>query len=172
MVIIGGGVIGCEMACIYAAVGCKVTIIEALSQLLPTKTNGSARCFCASLKRSALKPKLPVKFPAYKSLRRATVQLEGGQSIAAEKVLFAVGRRACCDKETIDSLGLELRGPAIAVNKKMQTNVPALCTVTRSARRNCPRRLSGGRSRRRQTHSVTAKRWAIIILSPCGLFLS
>ena len=37
MVIIGGGVIGCEMACIYAAVGCKVTLVEALSHLLPNE---------------------------------------------------------------------------------------------------------------------------------------
>ena len=34
MVVIGGGVIGCEMACLYAAMGTKVTIVEALSQLL------------------------------------------------------------------------------------------------------------------------------------------
>jgi len=35
MVIIGGGVLGCEMACVYAAVGTKVTIVEALDRLLP-----------------------------------------------------------------------------------------------------------------------------------------
>jgi len=37
MAIIGGGVIGCEMACVYAAVGTKITIVEALSRLLPTE---------------------------------------------------------------------------------------------------------------------------------------
>jgi dihydrolipoamide dehydrogenase len=35
MVIVGGGVIGCEMACVYAAIGTKVTIVEALSRLIP-----------------------------------------------------------------------------------------------------------------------------------------
>ena len=35
MVIVGGGVIGCEMACVYTVVGTKVTIVEALSHLLP-----------------------------------------------------------------------------------------------------------------------------------------
>jgi len=37
MVIIGGGVIGCEMACVYATVGAKVTIVEALESILPNE---------------------------------------------------------------------------------------------------------------------------------------
>ena len=61
-----------------------------------------------------------------KAASRAKVMLASGQSIAAEKVLVAVGRRAVCDKETIDALGLQMNGSLIAVNEKMETNVPGV----------------------------------------------
>jgi dihydrolipoamide dehydrogenase len=60
---------------------------------------------------------------------KATVALESGESIEAEKVLVAVGRRAFCDQETIDALGLEMNGKVIKVNKKMETNVPGIYAI-------------------------------------------
>lgn len=130
MVIIGGGVIGCEMACIYASVGCKVTIIEALSQLLPNEDEWIGTLLAREFKKIGIDSKTSCKVTAVQTgPGGATVQLEGGASIAAEKVLVAVGRRACCDKETVRNLGLEMRGPAIAVNKKMQTNIPGVYAI-------------------------------------------
>ena len=130
MVIIGGGVIGCEMACIYATVGCRVTIIEALSQLLPNEDEWVGAILSREFKKIGIDSKTSCKVTGVQvGLDAATVQLEGGQSIAAEKVLVAVGRRACCDKQTIEALGLQMRGPAIAVNKKMETNVPGVYAI-------------------------------------------
>ena len=130
MVIIGGGVIGCEMACIYATVGCKVTIIEALSQLLPNEDEWIGSLLAREFKKIGIDSKTSCKVTGvHVGAGGATVQLEGGQSIAAEKVLVAVGRRACCDKETIRNLALEMRGPAIAVNKKMQTSVAGVYAI-------------------------------------------
>ena len=59
----------------------------------------------------------------------AKVLLESGQTIDAEKILVSVGRRAVCDKETIDALGLKMNGEAIAVNEKMETNVPCVYAI-------------------------------------------
>ena len=130
MVIIGGGVIGCEMACIYAAVGTQVTIIEALSQLLPNEDVWVGSILEKEFKKIGITSKLSCKVTAVQTgPDGATVLLEGGASIAAEKVLVAVGRRACCDKETVTALGLEMRGAAIAVNKKMQTNVAGVYAI-------------------------------------------
>jgi len=130
MVIIGGGVIGCEMACIYASVGTQVTIIEALSQLLPNEDAWVGATLEKEFKKIGITSKLSCKVTGVQvNAAGATVQLEGGASIAAEKVLVAVGRRAVCDKETIQNLGLEMRGSAIAVNKKMQTNVPNVYAI-------------------------------------------
>ena len=57
------------------------------------------------------------------------VQLESGETIEAEKVLVSVGRRAVCDDETIQALGLEMNGPVIKVNNKMQTNIPGVYAI-------------------------------------------
>jgi dihydrolipoamide dehydrogenase len=57
------------------------------------------------------------------------VTLQDGQTILAEKVLVGVGRKAICDKETIENLGLAMNGSVIAVNKKMETNVKGVYAI-------------------------------------------
>jgi dihydrolipoamide dehydrogenase len=130
MVIIGGGVIGCEMACIYAAVGCKVTLVEALSHLLPNEDAWVGGLLAKEFKKLGITSVVNCKITAVQTgSDGATVQLEDGQAIAAEKVLVAVGRRARCDKETVENLGLKMNGSAIAVDKRMQTSVPGVYAV-------------------------------------------
>ena len=53
MVIVGGGIIGCELACVYAAIGTKVVIVEGSSESLTPKTNGSAGFWNANSKNLA-----------------------------------------------------------------------------------------------------------------------
>ena len=130
MVIIGGGVIGCEMACIYATVGCKVTIVEALDSLLPNEDEWVGKLIAKELKKLGIQSMVSQKVTAVDVAgNRAKVSLESGTALEAEKVLVAVGRRAVCDKETIDSLGLKMNGPAIAVNDKMETNAPGVYAI-------------------------------------------
>lgn len=127
MVIIGGGVIGCEMACVYSAVGTKVTIVEALSQLLPFEDEWVGKVLAREFKKLGIESMVSQKVTAVNSSgSTATVSFELGQSLQAEKVLVAVGRRPVCDKETIDALGLEMNGSVIKVNQKMETNVPGV----------------------------------------------
>jgi dihydrolipoamide dehydrogenase len=57
------------------------------------------------------------------------VALQGGQTIEAEKVLVSVGRNAVCDRETVEGLGLEMNGPAIVVNEKLETNVSGVYAI-------------------------------------------
>ena len=130
MVIIGGGVIGCEMACIYATVGCKVTIVEALDSLLPNEDEWVGKLIAKELKKLGITSMVSQKVTAVDVTGNgAKVSLENGTALEAEKVLVAVGRRAVCDKETIDSLGLKMNGPAIAVNDKMETNAAGVYAI-------------------------------------------
>ena len=130
MVIIGGGVIGCELACVYASVGAKVTIIEALPQLLPNEDGWVGQMMAKELKKIGIESMVGKKVTAVTAAGGAAkVSLESGEVIEAEKVLVAVGRRAVCDKETIDALGLEMKGPAIAVNEKMETNIAGVYAI-------------------------------------------
>jgi len=57
------------------------------------------------------------------------VVLENSQTIEAEKILVSVGRKPVVDKETIEALNLQINDSAIAVNDKMETNVPGVYAI-------------------------------------------
>jgi len=130
MVIVGGGVIGCEMACVYAAMGTKVTIVEALSRLIPMEDQWVGRLIEREFKKLGITSMTNQKVTSVeKAGGLAKVALEDGQTIDAEKVLVSVGRRPVIDEETVEALSLRLDGPAVAVNKKLETNVPGVYAI-------------------------------------------
>jgi dihydrolipoamide dehydrogenase len=130
MVIVGGGIIGSEMACAYAAMGTKVTIVEALSQLIPMEDPWVGQLLAREFRKlgiDSLTSQKVIRVEKNNSL--AKVILESGQTIEAEKVLVSVGRKATCDKETIAALNLEMSGPAIKVNRKMETSAAGVYAI-------------------------------------------
>ncbi|HUU18418.1 MAG TPA: dihydrolipoyl dehydrogenase [Sedimentisphaerales bacterium] len=130
MVIVGGGVIGCEMACVYAAMGTKVTIVEALSRLIPMEDQWVGRLMEREFKKLSIDSHTGRKVTSVdKTAAPAQVVLEDGQTIEAEKILVSVGRRAVVDKETIKALNLQMNDSAIAVNEKLETNVPGVYAI-------------------------------------------
>jgi len=127
MVIIGGGVIGCEMACVYGAMGTKVTIVEALSRLLPKEDEWVGRLLEREFKKINIDSITGQKVASVdKTTSPAKVILENGQVIQAERILVAVGRKPLIDKETVQNLKLQTNGPALMVNDKLETNVPGV----------------------------------------------
>jgi dihydrolipoamide dehydrogenase len=130
MVIIGGGVIGCEMACVYAAMGTKVTIVEALSRLIPMEDQWVGRLIEREFKKLGIVAHTGQKVTSVDtSVTPAKVMLENGQSIDAEKVLVSIGRTATVDEESVQNLNLQMNGPAILVNEKLETNVPGVYAI-------------------------------------------
>ena len=130
MVIVGGGVIGCEMACVYATMGTKVTIVEALSRLIPMEDEWVGKLLEREFKKLGITSLTSQKVTSVdKTGNPAKVILEDGQAIDAEKVLISVGRRAFVDKETVEALNLEMDGPVIAVNKRLETNVTGMYAI-------------------------------------------
>jgi dihydrolipoamide dehydrogenase len=130
MVIVGGGIIGCELACVYAAVGTKVTIVEALERIVNTEDKWVSQLLEREFKKLGITVLTSQKVTAVdKANGGAKVILQSGQTIEAEKVLVAVGRRAVCDKQTIDNLKLQTNGPVIKVNDRMQTSVPGVYAI-------------------------------------------
>lgn len=130
MLIIGGGVIGCEMACVYAAVGTKVTIVEALSRLIPMEDQWVGRLVEREFKKLGIDSHTGQKVTSVdKTGTPAKVVLEDGQTIEAEKVLVSVGRRPVVDEKTIDALNLQMNDSAIAVNEKLETNAPGVYAI-------------------------------------------
>jgi dihydrolipoamide dehydrogenase len=130
MVVVGGGIIGCELACVYAAIGTKVTIVEALERIINTEDKWVSQLLERELKKLGIVVLTGQKVTSVDVAGgMAKVVLQSGQHIESEKVLVAVGRKAACDKKTIDKLGLQMNGAAIKVNEKMQTNIPGVYAI-------------------------------------------
>ncbi len=130
MVIVGGGIVGCELACVYAAVGTKVTIVEALERIINTEDKWVSQLLEREFKKLGITVLTGQKVTSVDaSTGIAKVAIGGGQPIEAEKVLVAVGRKAVCDKQTIDNLKLQTDGPVIKVNDRMQTNISGIYAI-------------------------------------------
>jgi dihydrolipoamide dehydrogenase len=130
LLIVGGGVIGCEFACLFAAMNTKVTIVEALSRLVPMEDQWVGRLLEREFKKQGVDVLTSQKIASVdKTDGSVRVALENGQGIETEKVLVSVGRRAVCDEETVRALGLKMSGAAVAVNEKLETNVPGVYAI-------------------------------------------
>ena len=130
MAIIGGGVIGCEFACLYAALGTKVTIVEALPHLIPAEDEWVGRLMEREFKKLGIDVFTEQEVSLVdKGNTLAEVSLKDGQTVDAEKVLVAVGRKPVCDRETVEVLNLKTKDSAITVNEQMQTNVAGIYAV-------------------------------------------
>ena len=139
LLVVGGGIIGLEMACVYAALGSQVTVVEMLDQLMPGADPDLVRPLAQRLgKRYAgIHLKLKVaKIEAQKDGLKATFEgADPDKSGAPEpqvydRVLVAVGRVPNGKKIGVDKAGVAVseRG-FIAADKQMRTNVPHIFAI-------------------------------------------
>ena len=131
LAIIGGGVSGLEMGTMYAQLGCKVTVIEMLDQLLPGTDIDLVRVIERSLRKLGIEYHVKSKANEYRN-GEVHATLEDGKeaTFQAEKVLVTVGRRPNTDGIGLEKAGVQTDSHGfIQVNKKMQTNVPGVYAI-------------------------------------------
>ena len=134
MVVIGGGVIGLELACAYAAFGTKITVVEALDHILPMLDGEVIRLAMQQLRRLGIELRLQCPVQAVEDSpvgAKVVCQDKNGQTVAieAEKVLVAVGRRANTEGLDLDAGGIAHDRGRIIVNDKMETSVPGVYAI-------------------------------------------
>jgi len=122
--VIGGGVIGLEMAAYYASVGSKVTVVEMLDHIAgPTDREISARL----QKELEAKGVTFLLGHACEKIEKGTVYVKApdgsSKAIAADKVLLSIGRRANYMDIGLETIGVETDRPGIRTNPMCQTNV-------------------------------------------------
>lgn len=139
MVIIGGGIIGVEWACIMAPLGTKVTIVEALSSILTAVDEELVKRFLTILKKQKVDVYAGAKVEAIEkndkaknegeqlSVRYATDK--GSQSVNAEMVMVAVGRVPYSEGLGLEDIGVLKDRRAIVSNGRMETNVPHIYAI-------------------------------------------
>jgi dihydrolipoamide dehydrogenase len=121
--IIGGGVIGCEIACAFAAFGSEVTIVEALPRLLPNMDADLSEAIRDALTEQGVKIHLGVTVKEIEDVAGKPAVVTENERIEADRVLLSIGRVAdtSCAGALGDSIKTE-RG-FIAVNDKLETSV-------------------------------------------------
>ena len=131
LVIVGGGVIGCEFASIFSAFGSKVTIVEAMSSILPPVERSISRLLSKSFKDRGMEifTETTVQSAEVKE-STVSVKLSNGQEKNADRVLVCVGRKPDVSAIGIDKTQIELtdRG-AIKVNERFETTVKGVFAI-------------------------------------------
>lgn len=92
MIVLGGGVIGVELARVYTSFGTDVTIVEALPRLVPAETSSAPSCWSAPSAAARSSSRRGVKVQATQDDRSVTVTLGVGEELTADYLLVAVGR--------------------------------------------------------------------------------
>jgi len=135
LVVIGGGVIGLELGSVWSRLGANVTVIEYLDRILPGMDGEVAKSMQRILEKQGLKFKLGSKVTVAKPGSNVALSVEpaaGGkaETVKADVVLVAVGRRANTDGLALDKAGVTMdeRG-RVVTDAHYQTNVPGIYAI-------------------------------------------
>ncbi|MEA9748996.1 dihydrolipoyl dehydrogenase [Xanthomonas campestris pv. raphani] len=139
LLVVGGGIIGLEMATVYSALGSKVTVVEFMDQLMPGADKDLVKPLADRLKKQGVEVHLKTKATDVSAdAKGITVSFEaategekpGLQATAFDRVLVAVGRSPNGKKIGADKAGVTVteRG-FIPVDRQMRTNVPHIFAI-------------------------------------------
>ena len=134
MVVIGGGVIGLELACAYSAFGTKITVVEALDHMLPMLDGDLTAIGVAHMKKMGMEFHLECPVQSVETSpvgAKVVCKNKAGETVSfeAEKVLVAIGRRANTASLNLEAAGLNNDRGRIIVSDKMETNVPGVYAI-------------------------------------------
>ncbi|MFS4439158.1 dihydrolipoyl dehydrogenase [Paracoccaceae bacterium GXU_MW_L88] len=135
MLILGGGIIGLEMACVYDALGSKITVVELMDQIIPGADKDIVKPLHNRIKgryeNIFLKTKV-TGMEALKSGLKVTFEDEKGETFTDtfDKVLVAVGRKPNGKLIDADKAGVAVDDPGfIAVDSQQRTHVPHIFAI-------------------------------------------
>jgi dihydrolipoamide dehydrogenase len=128
--IVGGGVIGCEFACMMHRFGVEVTVVEMLPHLLPNLDSEVADVLAGIFQRRGIACFLHTSVEDL-SLQESRLQamLSDGRSIEVDKVLVATGRNPNTAQIGLESVGIKTRRGFVPVNENMETKAPGVYCI-------------------------------------------
>jgi dihydrolipoamide dehydrogenase len=130
VIVLGGGVIGCEFASVWKSFGSEVTIIEGLPHLVALEDESSSKQLERAYRKRGINFELGVRFAsATTSQNGVTVTLEDGKVFTSEVLLVAVGRGPVSANLGYEEQGLTMDRGYLIVDNKCRTNVPGIWAV-------------------------------------------
>ncbi len=135
LTVIGAGVIGCEYASMFAALGVRVTLIDKRPRLLPFVDTEVADALSYQLRENRVTLRLGEEVAGLESVKdesgdRVRILLASGKQVVTEKALYSIGRTGATGRLNLAAAGIDAddRG-RLQVNKHYQTNVPHIYAV-------------------------------------------
>ena len=125
IVIIGGGIIGVEFACIFASLKVQVTIVEMGDRIIPSEDAEASKLLAKTLKKKGVRILNSTKVTELKQHETGQyVQIESAkgktETLDTEDILVCVGRKP--NLQAISQLNLAMNGPFVKVDERMQTS--------------------------------------------------
>jgi dihydrolipoamide dehydrogenase len=130
LVVLGGGIIGCEFASIFRRFGSEVTIIEMLPTLIPQEDADAAKELAKQFQKRGIVLHLETSADRVEDTGSGLVVHHGGETTEADLMLVATGRGPTVENLGLEEIGVELdRRKGIAADEHRRTTVPHIYAV-------------------------------------------
>ncbi|MBI5887301.1 MAG: Si-specific NAD(P)(+) transhydrogenase [Deltaproteobacteria bacterium] len=132
LAIVGGGVIGCEYACIFAALGVRVTLVEKKERLLPFADEEIVTSLVYRMRQSGVTMRLGEEVIDIKVTgpQKVETRLKSGKAVTSQKLLYTMGRVGNTGTLGIEAIGITCNDRGLlSVNDCFQTSVPHVYAV-------------------------------------------
>lgn len=131
LIIVGGGIIGCEFASLFQALGVDVTILELMPRIIPMEGPSVSAALTKAFQRKGIKIETTVAVESIDTSKKGVlVKIAGGKTLEADMALVSTGR-------ILNTMGIGLESAGVIVqdngmiptNEKMETNVPGIYAI-------------------------------------------
>jgi dihydrolipoamide dehydrogenase len=129
VIVLGGGIIGCEFASAWRSLGAEVTIVEALPRLLATEDEDSSKQVERAFRRRGITAKVSKPFEKLEHTDGGVRVAAGGEQIEAELLLVAVGRGPATEGLGFEEQGLTLDRGFVLTDERLGTNLPDVYAI-------------------------------------------
>jgi dihydrolipoamide dehydrogenase len=130
VIVLGGGVIGCEFASVWRSFGAEVTIVEALPRLVAAEDEASSKALERAFRKRGIVFRTGTPFQSAKTTDTGVaVTVEGGDVIEADLLLVAVGRGPVTDGLGYDEQGVAMERGFVLTDERCKTNVDGVYAV-------------------------------------------
>ncbi len=130
VIVLGGGVIGCEFASVWKSFGADVTIVEALPRLVAAEDEASSKALERAFRKRKIDFRTGTPFQSVKHTDTGVaVTVEGGDVIEAELLLVAVGRGPTTDGLGYDEQGVAMERGFVLADERCRTNLDGVYAV-------------------------------------------
>lgn len=130
VIVLGGGVIGCEFASVWKSFGADVTIVEALPHLVALEDESSSKQLERAFRKRGINFELGTRFQSASVVGESVkVTLENGKEFVADLLLVAVGRGPVSANLGYEEQGITMERGFVIVDNKCRTNIPGIWAV-------------------------------------------